>query len=428
MDKFVIEGGVSLKGEIKISAAKNAVLPIMAACLLTEKPCRLKNVPNLKDIEIMTAILRSLGANVEKDGDGLVIEAKRIDGFIADYSLVSTMRGSFCVLGPLLARFKKARVSYPGGCAIGVRPVDLHIKGLKALGADIRVESGYVVAEADKLQGTHLYLGGMFGSSVLATMNVMMAAILAQGKTIIESAACEPEVEDLGNFLNAIGAQVKGHGTPRIEIEGVKELHGAEYEAIPDRIEAATFMIAALITNGEIRIENVVPKHLVAVMDVLGQAGAHFGRRIEDYEGKTANSLTIKLPGELNPVNITALPYPGFPTDVQAQMMSLMSLAKGTSIITDKVFPDRFMHVAELNRLAAHIQKEGQSAIIEGVSELSGADVMASDLRASASLVLAGLAAKGQTTVFRIYHLDRGYANLEQKLQSLGAKVKREKE
>ncbi len=338
-----------------------------------------------------------------------------------DYSLVSTMRGSFCVFGPLLARFKKAKVSYPGGCAIGVRPVDLHIKGLRALGADIKVESGYVIAEADKLCGTHLYLGGMFGSSVLATMNVMMAATLAQGKTIIESAACEPEVEDLGNFLNAIGAQVKGHGTPRVEIESVKELHGAEYEAIPDRIEAATFMIAALITKGEVCIKNIIPGHLVAVMDILGQAGAHFERHEED-------SLIRKLKGDLKPVNITALPYPGFPTDVQAQMMSLMSIAKGTSIITDKVFPDRFMHVAELNRLAAHIQKEGQSAIIEGVSELSGADVMASDLRASASLVLAGLAAKGQTTVFRIYHLDRGYDNLEQKLQSLGAKVKREKE
>jgi len=421
MDKFVIEGGVSLKGEVKISAAKNAVLPIMAACLLTEEPCCLKNVPDLKDIEIMTAILRSLGATVEKDGDGLVIEAKRIEGFTADYSLVSTMRGSFCVLGPLLARLKKAKVSYPGGCAIGVRPVDLHIKGLRALGADIEVEFGYVIAEADKLCGTHLYLGGMFGSSVLATMNVMMAATLAQGKTIIESAACEPEVEDLGNFLNAMGAQIKGHGTPRVEIEGVKELYGAEYEAIPDRIEAATFMIAALITKGEVCIKNIIPGHLVAVMDILGQAGAHFEKQVED-------SLTIKLKGDLKPVNITALPYPGFPTDVQAQMMSLMSIAKGTSIITDKVFPDRFMHVAELNRLAAHIQKEGQSAIIEGVSELSGADVMASDLRASASLVLAGLAAKGQTTVFRIYHLDRGYDNLEQKLQSLGAKVRREKE
>jgi len=428
MDKFVIEGGVPLKGEVKISAAKNAVLPIMAACLLTKESCRLKKVPNLKDIEIMATILRSLGATVEKERDGLVIEAKRIDGFTADYSLVSTMRGSFCVLGPLLARLKKAKVSYPGGCAIGVRPVDLHIKGLRALGADIKVESGYVIAEADKLCGTHLYLGGMFGSSVLATMNVMMAATLAQGKTIIESAACEPEVEDLGNFLNAIGAQIKGHGTPRVEIEGVKELYGAEYEAIPDRIEAATFMIAALITKGEVCIKNIVPGHLVAVMDILGQAGAHFERRIVERAEGLVDSLIIKFKGHLKPVNITALPYPGFPTDVQAQMMSLMSIARGTSIITDKVFPDRFMHVAELNRLAAHIQKEGQSAIIEGVSDLSGADVMASDLRASASLVLAGLAAKGQTTVFRIYHLDRGYDNLEQKLQSLGAKVRREKE
>jgi len=417
MDKFIVESGVALKGIVRISGSKNAALPIMAACLLTEESCRIKDVPALADINTMAEILRSLGAIVERDKDDLLIEAKTIKSTIAEYRLVSTMRGSFCVLGPLLARCKTARVAYPGGCSIGVRPVDLHIKGLEAIGAKINIQKGYVVAEARKLVGTHLFLGGLFGSSVLATANVMTAAVLASGKTVIESAACEPEVEDLGNFLNKMGARIKGHGTPRIEIIGVEKLRGAEHQIIPDRIEAATFMIAALITNGNIEINNVIPEHLIAVTEVLSQAGGDIV--------VSANSIKISLKNKIKAVSTVALPYPGFPTDVQAQIMSLMTVADGMCVVTDKIFPDRFLHLAELLRMGAHIQKEGSSAMIHGVNSLSGAEVMASDLRASACLVLAGLVAKGRTTINRIYHLDRGYENLDLKLQKLGAKIKR---
>ena len=420
MDKLVIEGGVRLSGEVTISGSKNSVLPILAATLLTDEPCIIKGLPELRDTNTMLKILRSLGKNAELDKGIVKVGSTKHPNFIADYKLVSTMRASFCVLGPLLAKFKKAKVSLPGGCVIGIRPVDLHLKGIRALGASISIESGYVVAKATRLKGSPMYLGGVYGSSVLATDNVMMAAALAQGRTIIESAACEPEVEDLARFLIKMGAKIKGHGTPIIEIEGVKHLHGAEHTIIPDRIETGTFMIASLITKGDILIKNALYQHLGAVIDKLQEAGAYINR--------FDTSIRVRFKRRLKPINVTTLPYPGFPTDLQAQMMSLMCITSGISVITEKIYPDRFMHVAELNRMGAHIQREGPHAIVEGVKYLSGAPVMASDLRASACLVLAGLVAKGKTNVSRIYHLERGYENLEVKMQKLGAKVWREKE
>jgi len=420
MDKLVIEGGVRLSGEVLVSGAKNSVLPILAATLLTDEPCFIKGAPHLRDTNTMLKILRSLGRNAEMDKGVITVSAPKATSFIADYKLVSTMRASFCVLGPLLGKLKKAKVSLPGGCVIGIRPVDLHLKGLRALGADINVEAGYVLAQAKKLRGSHVYLGGVYGSSVLATDNVMMAACLAKGETIIESAACEPEVVDLAEFLIKMGAKIKGHGTPTIEIEGVKSLYGASHTIIPDRIEAGTFIIAALITKGDVVIKNVRYQHLGALIDKLDEAGVAISRQ-DSY-------LRVRFKKRIRPINITTLPYPGFPTDMQAQMMSLMSVTSGISVITEKIYPDRFMHVAELNRMGAHIQREGPHAIIEGVKSLSGAPVMASDLRASAGLVLAGLAARGKTSVSRIYHLERGYENLEAKLIALGAKIKREKE
>jgi UDP-N-acetylglucosamine 1-carboxyvinyltransferase len=420
MDKLVIEGGIRLKGEVTVSGAKNAVLPIMAATLLTDDACLIKGVPNLRDTNTMLRILRSLGKNAELNKGMVSVTRNRHTNFVADYKLVSTMRASFCVLGPLLAKLKKAKVSLPGGCVIGIRPVDLHLKGIRSLGASIDIESGYVIARARRLKGSHMYLGGVYGSSVLATDNVMMAAALAEGKTIIESAACEPEVADLAQFLNKMGAKIKGYGTPIIEIEGVKHLHGAEHTIIPDRIEAGTFIVAALITKGDILIKNVLYQHLGAIIDKLEEAGAAIKR--------TDSTLGVSFKRRLKAINVTTLPYPGFPTDMQAQIMSLMSITSGISVITEKIYPDRFMHVAELNRMGAHIQREGPHAIVEGVKGLSGAPVMASDLRASACLALAGLVAKGNTSILRIYHLERGYENLELKLQGLGAKIRRQKE
>lgn len=420
MDKLVIEGGVSLKGSVTVSGAKNSVLPLLSACLLTNERCRIKNVPNLRDVITMIKILRSLGAYAEYCNGEVIVEAKAIKSHIADYKLVSTMRASFCVLGPLLGRLRKAKVSLPGGCIIGVRPVDLHLKGIKALGAKVEVQAGYAVVEAKELRGAHMYLGGVFGSSVLATDNVMMAAVLAKGKTVIESAACEPEVVDLANFLNKMGARIKGQGTPCIEIEGVRHLHGTDYHIVPDRIEAGTLILAGAITGGDCLVKGAFKEHLGAVMDKLDECGV----RIDDADG----GLRVRPSRKLKPVNVTTLPYPGFPTDMQAQVMSLMSVTPGISIITEKIYPDRFMHVAELNRMGANIMREGPHAIIEGRKSLSGAPVMASDLRASAALVLAGLVAKGKTEISRIYHLDRGYENLEIKLQKLGARIWREKE
>ncbi|HPL82883.1 MAG TPA: UDP-N-acetylglucosamine 1-carboxyvinyltransferase [Candidatus Omnitrophota bacterium] len=420
MDKLIIEGGVKLKGEVSISGAKNAVLPIMAATLLTDDACVIKGVPELRDTNTMVKILRSLGKSVEFNKGIVTVATLRDTHYVADYKLVSTMRASFCVLGPLLGKLKKAKVSLPGGCIIGVRPVDLHLKGMKALGADVTIDAGYVIVKAGRLKGTHIYLGGVYGSSVLATDNVMMAAVLASGKTIIEAAACEPEVVDLAEFLIKMGAKITGHGTPTIEIEGVKHLHGATHTIIPDRIEAGTMILAALITKGEIKIKNVRLRHLGALIDKLEEAGAKML--------KTDDSIHVIYKKPLKAVNITTLPYPGFPTDMQAQMMSLMCVTPGITVITEKIYPDRFMHVSELNRMGAHIQREGPHAIVEGIEKLSGAPVMASDLRASASLALAGLAASGKTSISRIYHLERGYENIEDKLEKLGAKIWREKE
>jgi len=420
MDKLIIEGGVKLKGEVTVSGSKNAALPILAAALLTDGHCIIRGVPNLRDTHTMLKILRSLGKSAEFDKGIVAIGPNKHANFIADYKLVSTMRASFCVLGPLLAKLKKAKVSLPGGCIIGVRPVDLHLKGIKALGADIAVEAGYVIAKAKRLKGNQVYLGGVYGSSVLATDNVMMAATLAQGKTIIESAACEPEVADLADFLIKMGAKIKGHGTPTIEIEGVGQLHGAEHKIIPDRIEAGTLIVASLITRGDITIKNIFPRHMGAVIDKFEEAGVSLKN--------TDNSIRVCPKCRIKPINITTLPYPGFPTDMQAQMMSLMSITPGISVVTEKIYPDRFMHVAELNRMGARIQREGPHAIVEGVKHLSGAPVMASDLRASACLVLAGLVARGKTAISRIYHLERGYENMEAKLDGLGAKIWREKE
>lgn len=420
MDKLVIEGGLRLQGEVTVSGAKNSALPILAATLLTDEGCIIKGVPHLRDTHTMLKILRSLGKNADLDKGIATVSSGKFTNFIADYRLVSTMRASFCVLGPLLGKLKKAKVSLPGGCVIGVRPVDLHLKGMKTLGADISIESGYVVAKADKLKGAYMYLGGVYGSSVLATDNVMMAAVLASGKTIIESAGCEPEVVDLAEFLIKMGAKIKGHGTPIIEIEGVKRLHGATHTIIPDRIETGTLMIAALMTRGDILIKNVNSRHLGAVIDKLEEAGACIT--------ETDGGVRVRYKKKLNAVNVTTLPYPGFPTDMQAQIMGLMSITPGISVITEKIYPDRFMHVAELNRMGAHIQREGPHAIVEGAKELSGAPVMASDLRASACLVLAGLTARGRTAVSRIYHLERGYENIEEKFKGLGAKIWREKE
>jgi len=420
MDKLIIEGGVKLNGEVTVSGAKNSVLPIMAATLLTDDACVIKNVPGLRDTNTMVKILRSLGKNADLEKGVATVNSGKGTNCVADYKLVSTMRASFCVLGPLLGKLSKAKVSLPGGCIIGVRPVDLHLKGIKCLGADIDIEAGYVLAKTKKLKGAHIYLGGVYGSSVLATDNVMMAAVLAEGKTVIESAACEPEVFDLAEFLIKMGAKIKGHGTPIIEIEGVRRLHGATHSIIPDRIEAGTMMIAALITRGDILIKNVFFQHLGALIDKLEEAGALIT--------KTDSCVRVRRAKGLKAVNITTLPYPGFPTDMQAQIMSLMSVTPGISVITEKIYPDRFMHVAELNRMGANIQREGPHAIVAGVDRLSGASVMASDLRASACLVLAGLAARGKTSVSRIYHLERGYENIEAKLEKLGARIRREKE
>ena len=420
MDKLIIEGGKRLAGEASISGAKNAVLPILAATLLTDDACIIKGVPALRDTNTMLKIIRSLGKSADFDKGIVNVSSTGKKSFFADYKLVSTMRASFCVLGPLIGMHKKAKVSLPGGCIIGARPVDLHLKGLRALNVQITIDSGYVLAKADKLRGAHMYLGGVYGSSVLATDNVMMAAALAQGKTVIESAACEPEVVDLAEFLIKMGAKIKGHGTPIIEVEGTSHLHGATHTIIPDRIEAGTLMIAALITGGDILLKNALPQHLGALIDKLQEAGANIT--------ESENSLRVRVKERLKAMNVTTLPYPGFPTDMQAQVMALMSITPGISVVAEKIYPDRFMHVAELNRMGAHIQKEGPYAIIEGVEELSGAPVMASDLRASACLVLAGLAAKGTTAVSRIYHLERGYENTEEKLKHLGARIRREKE
>jgi UDP-N-acetylglucosamine 1-carboxyvinyltransferase len=391
----------------------------MAATLLTDEPCVIRGVPDLSDTRFMAQILQSLGAQVKFENGTLTVHAKKIRSY-ADYELVRKMRGSICIAGPLLARLRKARISLPGGCIIGARPINLHLKGFESLGAKIKIEGGYVDATAKKLVGSTMFLGGRAGSTVLGTANVMMAAALADGVTVIESAACEPEVVDLANFLNAMGAKISGAGSPTITISGVKKLHGAEHEVIPDRIETATFAIAAAATNGEVIIKNCRADHLHAVLDKLNEAGVSIQQR--------GGNLVVQRGEKLRAADVTTLPYSGFPTDVQAQMMSLLALAPGISIITERIFESRFMHVSELARLGAEIEIEGPSAIVKGGRPLSGAPVMASDLRASAALVIAGLAAKGSTQVNRIYHLDRGYEKMDAKLRKLGARIQRVEE
>lgn len=418
MDMFVIRGGQQLSGEVTVSGAKNAALPIMAASLAVDGPCRIRNVPDLVDVRTLSNLLRELGTTVVRRSNGdLILTTENDTPYVAEYEQVRRMRASICVLGPLLGRRKRACVSLPGGCNIGHRPIDLHLKGLAALGADIRVERGYVVAEARRLMGADVYLGGPFGSTVTGTCNVMSAAVFAEGTTTIEAAACEPEVVDLGNFLNAMGAQISGLGTPFLRITGVGRLTGNEHTVIPDRIEAATLMMAAAITRGEITLNSVRVDHMTAIVEKLREIGVTI-----DVHG---HRLRICGQQTLRPTDCIALPYPGIPTDVQAQLTALLSIIAGVSIVTDKVFPDRFMHVSELLRMGAHIRREGNNSIISGSARLSGANVMASDLRASAALVLAALAAEGESVVRRIYHLDRGYERLEDKLRHLGAEVRR---
>jgi UDP-N-acetylglucosamine 1-carboxyvinyltransferase len=364
----------------------------------------------------MGQILTWLGAEVRFEDGHVRVQAKKVKG-AGDYDLIRKMRGSICIMGPLLGRLRKATVSLPGGCVIGARPINLHLKGFEALGAKVVIEKGYVEATAKKLIGSAMFLGGRSGSTVLGTANVMMAAVLAEGVTVIESAACEPEVVDLANFLTAMGAKICGVGSPTVTITGVKELHGAEHEVIPDRIEAATFAIAAAATNGEVTLRGARADHMHAVLDKLKDSGVKAERG--------AAGITVRRNGRLKPLDITTLPYSGFPTDAQAQMMALMALTPGISIITERIFESRFMHVSELARLGADIEIEGPSAIVKGGKPLSGAPVMASDLRASAALVIAGLAARGTTQVNRVYHIDRGYENIDGKLRQLGARIER---
>jgi UDP-N-acetylglucosamine 1-carboxyvinyltransferase len=432
MEKMVIEGGYPLNGKVRVNGAKNAALPIMAACLLLKGTSKLKGIPELTDVTTLCEILNELGVDTERCQDGsLDITVKDEKNIIAPYDLVRTMRASICVLGPLLGKRRMAQVSIPGGCSIGSRPIDIHIKGVEALGASVEVRDGYIIATGEKLKGSDVYLGGPYGSTVLGTCNVIMAAVLAEGRTIIENAACEPEVQDLANFLNKAGANITAIGENNLVIDGVDELNGVEYEIIPDRIEAGTIMIAGAITGGNITLENDASCYLASVIDKLREAGVDI--EAPDFDMGTPGHVkrgecTVKSDGNIKPINITTLPYPGMPTDMQAQFAALLSIANGTSIITERVFPHRFMHVAELNRLGANIRNDDAIAIIKGVSSLSGTTVMASDLRASASLIVAGLAAKGVTEIRRLYHIDRGYERLEDRLTSLGAKIWREKE
>ncbi len=419
MDRIRIKGGRELRGSVSISGSKNAALPILAATLLVDGPVVLRNVPRLKDIDNMCRIIGRLGVrNRRLENGDLELEAVDKTQYNAPYDLVRTMRASFVVLGPLWARRGMARVSYPGGCVFGYRPVDLHIKGLKAIGAQVDLEEGYVTTSGP-VTGGSVFLGGGFGSTVLGTANVVMAASLGRGTTYIENAAMEPEVVDLCNFLNACGAKISGIGSHYLVIEGVETLHGCEYSIIADRIEAATFLTGAVMTNSAVTVTDSRPDHLYAVIDRLQATGAN----IEWGDDYIRNIPTAS--GKVQSVDVTTMPYPGFPTDIQAQFMALMAGAEGVSVITEKVYPERFMHANELVRLGARIRREGPSAIIQGTDMMSGAPVMASDLRASASLVLAGLISRGQTDVRRVYHIDRGYERIEEKLQMLGADIER---
>lgn len=417
MEKIIIEGGARLNGTVKISGAKNAALPILLSSILTDKENKINNVPNLKDVDTTCQLLKGAGVKVERSGDGrIIVDASKLNNTEASYDLVRTMRASVMVLGPLLARLGKAKVSLPGGCAIGARPINLHLKGFEALGANIKLEHGYVVAEAKRLKGNRIYFDIV---TVTGTENIMMAGVLAEGKTIIENAAREPEVVNLANTLNSMGASIKGAGTDIIEINGVSRLNGGEHTVIPDRIETGTFMVAAAITGGDVEIINCIPEYIEPVIIKLTEAGMKIDT------GK--DFIRVKGNGKIKSVDINTAPYPAFPTDMQAQFMSLMSISEGMSVITETVFENRFMHVAELRRMGANIKVEGNTAVIKGVPKLSAAPLMATDLRASASLILAGLAAEGETVVSRVYHLDRGYEAIEKKLSALGAKIRRVK-
>jgi UDP-N-acetylglucosamine 1-carboxyvinyltransferase len=431
MDSFLIRGGNRLKGKIEISGSKNSALPILAATLMAEGKTTLKGVPRLSDIDSMIKLVGELGCHIyrhESDSEAvgggpqlngpLDIEVTDESKIEARYDIVKTMRASICVLGPLLAKRKKAIVSIPGGCAIGDRPVDLHVRGLQKLGAIFHTEGGNIVGEVrGRLKGCRMYLGGAQGPTVLGTINVLCAAALAEGETVLVGAACEPEVWDCAEMLNKMGAKIKGHGTPEIRIEGVDKLTGCEHRIIPDRIECGTFMMAAAITNGELELKNCNLDHLIAVVDRLDEIGV----KTERQNG----TIFVSSARRLNPAEMTTQPFPGFPTDLQAQLMALLCLGDGMSVITERIFPDRFLHVGELNRMGGRIRKEGPTAIVQGVKELAGAPVMASDLRASAALVMAGLVAKGETRIDRVYHIDRGYEKIEQKLRAVGADIER---
>ncbi len=417
MDKIVIRGGKPLHGTVHVRGAKNAALPIMAACLLAESPCTLHNMPCLHDVFTMDKLLTEMGMQIDFTGRYMTVDPSELNSWDAPYDLVSKMRASFFVLGPLLARFGKARVSLPGGCAIGTRPVDIHLKGLEALGAQITIDQGYVIAEG-ALRGAEY---AMAFPSVGATENLMMAACKAEGLTRLTNVAREPEIEDLARFLNAMGAQISGAGTDMITVLGVKSLAGAEHEIIPDRIEAGTFLIAAAATQGDVTVQGAVAEHLPGFLEKLQEVGATLETR--------SNSIRVRATNGLRATDLATHPYPGFPTDLQAQMMSLLCVSQGASVIKETVFENRFMQVGELMRMGARIELDGNKATVHGVDALSGAPVMASDLRASAALVVAGLAAKrGETAIARVYHIDRGYERIEERLSGLGADIQRVRE
>ncbi|MCC6321145.1 MAG: UDP-N-acetylglucosamine 1-carboxyvinyltransferase [Phycisphaerales bacterium] len=444
MDHFVINGGSRLCGRLTVKGSKNATLPLMAAALLTDRPVMLQDVPDLADIRNMVGLLSELGCKVDFSpatsldaaGGTMLLHATDESQSHARYEIVRTMRASICALGPMLAKRGFARISMPGGCAIGDRPVDLHLRGLAALGAEIQLHQGDIVArvpggKGGRLRGARIFLGGPSGSTVLGTANVMSAAALAEGQTIIESAACEPEVVDVAKLLNAMGARIRGAGSPRIIIDGVESLGGAEHRVIPDRIEAGTYMCASAMTNGDITLDNCPMDALMAASDAFERIGLIVAPETGPAAaGRDPMRQTVRVTSAraLSPVELTTQPHPGFPTDLQAQIMALLCLADGNSIITERIYPERFLHVAELSRMGAKIVRQGSTAVITGVRKLVGAPVMASDLRASACLVLAGLAAEGTTIVNRVYHLDRGYEQMEERLRALGASIERVRE
>lgn len=417
MDRIVITGGIPLRGEVEISGAKNAALPILASTILSGGECVITNLPRVVDVLTMGKLLGILGAKVQHEGNRAVIDAGTISSTQAPYDLVKTMRASVLVLGPLLARWGEATVSMPGGCAIGSRPVNLHLAGLAKMGAEVSMEHGYIRAKAKRLKGAQIYCDT---PTVTGTENLMMAASLAEGTTVIENAAKEPEIVDLANFLVKRGARIVGAGTDVITIEGVRELHGSDHDVIPDRIETGTYLVAGAITRGAVTLNRCCPSHLDALLMKLREAGAEM--KVEK------DRIHLRAVSRLKGMDIRTLPHPGFPTDMQAQMVALMTAAEGTSVITETVFESRFMHVEELRRMGAEIKVEGNRAVVTGPTKLTGAPVMASDLRASAGLVLAGLAAEGATEILRVYHLDRGYERMEEKLRGLGANITRHKE